>query len=63
MADRSLAGRAVGNLTDVMKTAVGGCIWATCAGVTAAALLLAHLVGRGDQLESCVLGLLRDRSA
>ena len=47
----------------MLRTAVNVCVWATCASVTMTALMLAHMVGRGDELEARVLALFRDAMA
>jgi hypothetical protein len=48
-----------GNVARMVRTTVAACVWAATAGVTLTALMFAHLVGRGEQLESRVLTLVR----
>ena len=46
-----------GNVSGVLRTAVNAYVWLTCAGVTLTALMLAHLVGRAEELEARMLAM------
>ena len=51
-----------GKIARVVRTVVATCVWVTSAGLTVTALVVARLVGRGDQLESRMLALVRPSS-
>jgi hypothetical protein len=44
-------------VSGVLRTAVNAYVWLTCAGVTLTALMLAHLVGRAEELEARMLAM------
>jgi hypothetical protein len=48
-----------GKAVRVVRTVVAACVWVISAGLTITALVVAHLVGRGEQLESRMLALVR----
>lgn len=48
-----------GKVVRVVRTVVATCVWVTTAGLTVTALVVARLIGRGDQLESRMLALVR----